>query len=378
MTHNNETGRKVPAPALFALLFLRKTLARLMKREYNIFGDNMHETPTVIMQFLSYKEAIQNRSPLTVRGYHHDLDMFFTYLLAKQKNVKEEDIESLDEVDENYINSVTPNDIYGFLLYLSRDRGDNSKTIARKLSAIKAFFKYHSGKSHYVKTNPARDIDAPSVKQALPKYLSLDESVRLLDSVDGGDAFMERDYCILTLFLNCGMRLSELVGINLTDIESDFSKLRVTGKGNKMRMVYLNTACREAIEAYLPVRSEKASKCSVPLDSESKNALFLSKRNKRIAKQTVQWLVQKYLGKSELQGKGYSVHKLRHTAATLMYNEGGVDVLTLKDILGHAQLSTTQIYTHVADARVKNAMEANPLAKKGKKGRKNDKKEDND
>lgn len=336
----------------------------------------MHETPTVIMQFLSYKEAIQNRSPLTVRGYHHDLDMFFTYLLAKQKKVKEEDIDSLDEVDEKYINSVTSNDIYGFLLYLSRDRGDNSKTIARKLSAIKAFFKYHSSKSHYVKTNPARDIDSPSIKRALPKYLSLDESVQLLDSVDGGDAFAERDFCILTLFLNCGMRLSELVGINLTDIESDFSKLRVTGKGNKMRMVYLNTACVEAIKAYLPVRSEKASKCSVPLDGESKNALFLSKRNKRIANQTVQWLVHKYLGKCDLEGKGYSVHKLRHTAATLMYNEGGVDVLTLKDILGHEQLSTTQIYTHVADDKVKNAMEANPLSKNVKKGRKNDKKED--
>ncbi len=319
------------------------------------------------MQFISYKEAIQNRSPLTVRGYHHDLDMFFTYLLAKQKKVKEEDIETLDEVDEKYINTVTPNDIYGFLLYLSRDRHDSAKTIARKLSAIKAFFKYHSSKSHYVTSNPARDIDSPSIKHALPKYLSLDESVKLLDSVDDSDAFMERDFCILTLFLNCGMRLSELVGINLTDIESDLSKLRVTGKGNKMRMVYLNTACREAIQTYLPVRSEKASKCSVPLDDDAKNALFLSKRNRRIAKQTVQWLVQKYLDKSELQGKGYSVHKLRHTAATLMYNEGGVDVLTLKDILGHAQLSTTQIYTHVADEKVKNAMEANPLAKVGRK-----------
>ncbi|MGI6716559.1 MAG: tyrosine recombinase XerC [Eubacteriales bacterium] len=318
----------------------------------------MNDTPLVITQFLSYKEVIQNRSSLTVIEYQRDLTMFFSYLL-KSRGMDEN---SLSLVDGGFINSVTPEDIYSFLLYLSRQRKVSAKTMARKLSAIKAFFKYHSAKSRLVENNPAKDIDSPSIKQALPKFLSLEESVDLLEAVDKSDPFYARDYCILTLFLNCGMRLSELVGINLTDIDHDLKRLRVTGKGNKMRVIYLNSACRAAIESYLPVRSQMASKCSVPLSAESKNALFLSKRNQRISNKTVQWLVQKYLGKANLEGKGYSVHKLRHTAATLMYNQGGVDVRTLKEILGHEQLNTTQIYTHVSDKNLEKAMEANPLA----------------
>jgi len=293
-----------------------------------------------------------------VSEYHHDLDMFFRYVMSARSG-GETDISTLDG---GLINSVTTEDIYSFLLYLAHERNDSAKTIARKLSAIKAFFKYHNTKSRLVENNPAKDIDAPSIRQSLPKFLSLDESIDLLGAVDKTDPFYARDYCILTLFLNCGMRLSELVGINLTDIDADMKKLRVTGKGRKMRIIYLNSACRTAIDGYIPVRNEKASKCSVPIKQDSKNALFLSKRNQRISTKTVQWLVQKYLGRADLGGKGYSVHKLRHTAATLMFNQGGVDVRTLKDILGHEQLNTTQIYTHVSDKNLEKAMDANPLA----------------
>ncbi|MDD4124712.1 MAG: tyrosine recombinase XerC [Eubacteriales bacterium] len=318
----------------------------------------MEATPQVIIQFLSYKEVIQNRSPLTVSEYHHDLDMFFRYLLNTRKSEKTD----LAVIDGAFINSVTTEDIYAFLLYLAHERKVSAKTMARKLSALKAFFKYHTSKSKLVENNPAKDIDAPSIKQSLPKFLSLDESVDLLEAVDRAEPFYARDYCILTLFLNCGMRLSELVGINLSDIDSDMKKLRVTGKGRKMRVIYLNSACRAAIEYYIPARNETASKCSVPVKQNSKNALFLSKRNQRISTKTVQWLVKKYLGRADMGDKGYSVHKLRHTAATLMYNQGGVDVRTLKDILGHEQLNTTQIYTHVSDKNLEKAMDANPLA----------------
>lgn len=318
----------------------------------------MDTAPLVITQFLSYKEVIQNRSKLTVEEYHRDLNMFFEYLL-KSRGYEDG---NLSAVDGELINSVTTEDIYSFLLYLSRQRKVTAKTMARKLSAIKAFFKYHSAKSKLVQNNPAKDIDSPSIKQSLPKFLSLEESIDLLEAVDKTDPFYARDYCILTLFLNCGMRLSELVGINLSDIDSDFRRLTVTGKGNKTRVVYLNSACRTAIQSYLPARNESASKCAVPLNNDAKNALFLSKRNLRISNKTVQWLVQKYLGKAKLSGRGYSVHKLRHTAATLMYNQGGVDVRTLKEILGHEQLNTTQIYTHVSSKNLEKAMESNPLA----------------
>ena len=326
----------------------------------------MQDTPEVLVSFISYKQAIQNRSPLTVKQYAGDLEMFFRYTLSQRKKIAYEEA-ALSSVDEEFIKSIKPGDIYAFLLYLSQKRNDNSRTVARKLSAIKSFFKYHSAKTHIVTENPARDIDSPQIRPALPKHLSLDESVNLLDSVDPASPDYARDYCILTLFLNCGMRLSELVGIDLTDIDSDLSKLRVTGKGSKMRVVYLNEACREAIKAYLPVRSEKSSRCRVPLALDSRNALFLSKRNRRVSPQTVEWLVYKYLGRAGLGGRGLSTHKLRHTAATLMYNEGGVDVLTLKDILGHEQLSTTQIYTHVSDQKLASAMDANPLSGKRKK-----------
>ena len=333
----------------------------------------MQEMPEVLLSFVSYKRTIQNRSALTVEQYAGDLEMFFRHTLAERGKVPMEKTD-LSEVNEEFVKSIKPGDIYSFLLYLSNDRKDKSRTVARKLSAIKSFFKYHSAKTRIVKDNPARDIDAPQIRPALPKYMSLDESIDLLETVDPASPDYARDYCILTLFLNCGMRLSELVGINLADIDSDLSKLRVTGKGSKMRVVYLNESCRDAISAYLPVRSEKSSKCRVPLATDSKDALFLSKRNRRISPQTVEWLVYKYLGRAGLGGRGLSTHKLRHTAATLMYNEGGVDVLTLKDILGHEQLSTTQIYTHVSDQKLASAMDANPLAKRG---RKNVKKENN-
>ena len=323
----------------------------------------MENMPEAISTFLAYKETIQNCSPLTVSEYCRDLITFFRYIIVSRRNGDLTDISnvSIADVDYDLVSSVRTEEIYGFLLYLSRVRKNQSRARARKLSAIKAFYKYHTIKSKKVSDNPAKDIDSPTIKMGLPKYLELDESIRLLKSVDRNSENFERDYCIITLFLNCGMRLSELVGIDLTDINEDLSKLVVTGKGNKMRTIYLNQACRDAINDYLAVRQKNAMKYGHPIID--KNALFLSSRNRRISNQTVQWMIQKQLKLAGLDGRGFSVHKLRHTAATLMYNEGNVDVRVLKDILGHEQLTTTQIYTHVSDKKLEEAVDANPLAK---------------
>ncbi len=321
--------------------------------------------PEPIITFAGYKGSIQNCSELTVREYVNDVVLFFRYIIVSRRGERAEKVEmsevDISPLDYELAGSVRTDEIYSYMLYLAQGRKNGVRIRARRLSAIKAFYKYHTAKSLRLKDNPAKDIDSPTVKPALPKYLSLDESLRLLESVDKKSPTFERDYCIITLFLNCGMRLSELVGIDLSDIDDDLSKLKVTGKGNKMRVVYLNSACRKALYDYIAVRQMKATEHGQPIID--KNALFLSSRRTRISNQMVQTMVYKYLKLAGLDGRGLSVHKLRHTAATLMYNEGNVDVLTLKDILGHEQLTTTQIYTHLTDKRIAEAVECNPLAK---------------
>lgn len=320
--------------------------------------------PEPIITFAGYKSSIQNCSPLTVREYVNDIILFFRYIIVSRRGEKPEKTEmktvDISDIDYKLAGSVRTEEIYGYMLYLSSARQNGVRIRARRLSAIKAFYKYHTVKSRRLQDNPAKDIDSPNIKPALPKYMSLDESLTLLKSVPRDSANFERDYCILTLFLNCGMRLSELVGINLSDIADDLSKLQVTGKGSKMRVVYLNSACKSALYDYLSVRQSRATQYGQPIID--KNALFLSSRRTRISNQMVQTLVYKYLKAAGLEGRGLSVHKLRHTAATLMYNEGNVDVLTLKDILGHEQLTTTQIYTHLSDKRLEDAAECNPLS----------------
>ena len=318
--------------------------------------------PDVVERFLQYKLVIQGRSEKTVDEYRLDLKTFFSFLVAKKHGIKPTDEAfetiSLDEVDESFVKKITTLDILEFLVYAANGRGNAAASRARKLSAIKAFFKYAVVGEKLIEKIPAADIEAPKKKAALPKYLSEEESISLLGAAlnDTESKHRERDFCILTLFLNCGMRLSELVGINLSDIDRELRSMRVVGKGNKERIVYLNDACRDAMTSYLNVRARDLDRIT------DKNALFLSRLGKRISNKTVQWIVYKYLEAAGLEYKHFSTHKLRHTAATLMYQEGGVDVLALKEILGHAQLSTTQIYTHVNNRQLEEAVSRNPLA----------------
>ena len=246
-------------------------------------------------------------------------------------------------------------DINNFLIFCSSDRSNSTKTRARKASSIRGFFKYVSEKMNYIDHNPAAQLQVAPPKKALPKYLTLEQSVALLDSVKGENK--ERDYCILTLFLNCGLRLAELCGLNMNDVNFENETMIVTGKGNKQRVVYLNSACIKALKDYLLVRPAGS------LKGEDRKALFVSRLNKRIGRQAVQLMVYRYLEEIGLNGQHYSVHKLRHTAATLMYQHGNVDVLILKDMLGHEQLSTTEIYTHLENKQLRDAAKKNPLSK---------------
>ena len=322
--------------------------------------------PPLVREYASYKSAIQNCSEKTVSEYLLDLRTFFRYLLARDNKISpdSEEFEKIDisVVDLDYIKNITTEDIYEFIMYADNVRGNLAAAKSRKLSAIKGFFKYLTTKRFMLEDNPAINIESPKRKQALPKFLSLDESLLLLDAVknDKESKTRTRDYAIITLFLNCGMRVSELVGIDLNDIDRELRSLTVTGKGNKQRIVYLNGACQSALSEYIEERTSDKYK---RLDCR---ALFLSGRSQRISVKTVQWLVYKYLDMAGLESKHYSVHKLRHTAATLMYQTGNVDVRVLKDILGHEQLNTTQIYTHVSNRSMEEAMAQNPLNKEKK------------
>jgi integrase/recombinase XerC len=323
-----------------------------------------------LRDFSRYLTVTQGRQPGTVEQYMIDLTLFLRYVIAKKRGLPTsgEEFDSLDISDADYdlLRSLKRADLLDYLYFTATERANSARTRARKLTALRSFYRYLT-REKLVPENIAKDIDSPKIRQSLPKYLSLDESETLLDTAaeQAPEKTRERDYAILTLFLNCGLRLSELVGLNLSDFSPDLKSVRVLGKGAKERIVYLNDACREAIRAYLPVRN-----ADTQIKPDSADALFISLRHRRISRKTVQWVVYRSLQEAGLESKKLSVHKLRHTAATLMYQTGHVDIRVLKDILGHEQLSTTQIYTHVSSEAMERAVATNPLAKRHEKKRK--------
>lgn len=307
--------------------------------------------PDLVCDYLRYIDVIKNRSQKTVFEYSINLREFITFVLIDKKICDKKNL-NLKLCDVEFFRNISLDDAYKYLSYCKNEKNNSSSTRARKVVAIRQFFKYLSDNKQLLDNNPMKVLDSPKTKKSLPKYLTLEQSIDLLQSVDGKNK--ERDYAILTIFLNCGLRLSELVALNYNDIKSDNS-MRILGKGNKERIVYLNDACIHAINTYMKVR---------PKDGViDKNALFLSSRLKRISPKTVQYIVKTFLKKSGLEELGMSVHKLRHTAATLMYQYGDADVLVLKDVLGHENLSTTEIYTHIVDDQKKKAIQNNPLSK---------------
>lgn len=319
------------------------------------FFDN---SPPVIRKFLGYLQTVKGKSLKTVEEYFLDLRTFFRYMKLKKGTVPpESEFEKIeiDDITIDFIKTITLIDIFEYMHYLSSERKNHAAARLRKASSLRMFFKYLTNKTGELKENPTKELETPKIGKSLPKFLSLEQSKSLLNAViNYSGAYKERDYCIITLFLNCGIRLSELVGINLNDIKPD-KTLKVLGKGNKERIVYLNDACVSAIEEYKKHRPNDKIKDS--------NALFISRQHNRINVKTVQALVEKYLKVAGLSNSGFSVHKLRHTAATLMYQYGNVDIRILKEILGHENLGTTEIYTHISNNQVKDAINDNPLNK---------------
>ena len=333
--------------------------------------DYRTEAPPILRDFLVYHETIQAHSKKTVDEYYLDLRGFFRYLKLERRIVPADtpmEQIAVDDVDLELVRSVTITDVYAYMSYLTRDRANRpnspdtgyglaATSRARKIATIRSFYKYLTNKAKLITENPMQDLDSPRLRKSLPHYLDLDESLELLDSVEGKN--QSRDYCILTLFLNCGLRISELVGLNTTDVRGD--QLRVLGKGNKELMLYLNDACQSALNDWMTDRNAMTL-----LD---KNALFVTAQNrKRITKAAVHKLVKKHLSAAGLDSTQYSSHKLRHTAATLML-QNGVDVRTLQEVLGHDHLNTTQIYTHVSSENLQFAAKASPLGGVKRRGR---------
>ena len=322
------------------------------------------DCPQVLREFLIYHENIKGQSPLTISEYYLDLRMFLRFIKLMRCDMPihtELDNINIKGVDLAFIQDIDTSDIFDFLSYLANDRQTNSEhavpeygisasSRARKLSAIKSFYKYLTVRTKQLAENPVADLEYPKIRKSLPKYLTFEQSASLLQAVSGQNE--KRDYAILMLFLNCGIRRSELVGLNLTDVYED--RIRVVGKGNKERFVYFGSACRKAIDAYLVERNQKVL--------SDNRALFGSRDNNRISVTAVHRLVKKALLQAGLDSTQFSAHKLRHTAATMMLS-GGVDVKTLQEVLGHENLNTTQIYTHIENTEIKIAAEANPLAK---------------
>ena len=320
---------------------------------------NRDLNPDFVNSFLDYSITILNKSPNSIKEYNYDLTNFLKFIKIEFKLTKEKDYSKIDinYLDINVIKKITLEDIHKYISYMATELKSKPATRARKVSTIRIFFKYLSQKVKLIDVNPAQNLETPKLDKRMPKYLTLDESKKLLKVVQSDDnTNSERDYAIITLFLNCGMRLSELVNINIKDITFSECKLNVIGKGNKERTIYLNNACMSAINNYLLARPKEGIKY------DSKDALFLSKRRERISNRTVQAIVRKELLKAGLDINKYSVHKLRHTAATLMYQYGDVDIRALQELLGHESISTTEISTRVDNLRIRNATEDNPLA----------------
>ena len=320
------------------------------------------DNPEFLNSFLDYSITILNKSSNSIKEYNYDLAMFLRFIklhfhMTEETNLKEI---TINDMTIDTVKKITLNDIHAFISYLTREYHSKATTRARKVSTIRIFFKYLTRNVKLLDKNPAQDLETPKLDKRLPKYLSLEDSKKLLDITSNEDnRNCERDYAIITLFLNCGMRLSELVGINIQDIDFSECKLNVIGKGNKERTIYLNKACMKAIADYLEVRPKEG----VKHDSKfSDKALFLSERKMRISNRTVENVVSNQLKAAGLDTKKYSVHKLRHTAATLMYQYGQVDIRALQELLGHESISTTEIYTPVSNDQVRNAVESNPLA----------------
>ena len=315
---------------------------------------NNSSNPEFLNNYLVHIKIVKMLAERTIEEYYTDIRLFLRFIHENNLNTGKP-LEEIDihDMTESELKKISVSDIYNFIFYASDERSNKDRARYRKISSLRSFFKYLEKVAYIITDNPTSELDVSAPKASLPKFLSLNESLRLLETADSADS--KRDYCIITLFLNCGMRLSELIGINIKDIDFYENRLKVLGKRSKERIVYLNDACIDALNKYLEIRKNNPKAADEP-------ALFISNQNHRISKRRVQQIVEETLLKAGLDGKGITTHKLRHTAATPMYQYGDADVLTLKELLGHENTSTTEIYTHLNKEDVRNAVESNPLS----------------
>lgn len=338
---------------MYILRHYRKTQEINIERTVFVLDIDMYELPLILEDFLNYTLTIKGKSNNTVKEYFYDLRMFLRFMKIRYKLVEKDFVFEeiiISDIDMDFIKKITMQDMHGFISYVDKERYNKNYAKARKVASLRSFFKYLSGTLNLIDANPAEGLESPKIESRHPVYLTLDEAKKFLSVIDG--PFKERDYAIMTLFLNCGLRLSELVSIDINRIKED--TLTVIGKGDKERTVYLNAACVKAIDNYVPKRNA--------INDNDLKALFISNKRNRLGAKGIQYLVKKYVEKAELDFEKFSPHKLRHTAATLMYKYGGVDIRALQDILGHEDISTTQIYTHVDDERLRDAVKSNPLS----------------
>ncbi len=313
--------------------------------------------PLFLNDYLTYLDVIRGKAQRTVTEYYNDICLFLRWLhcVNQKKPVSDVGETEISDLAFSEIEGVTVSTLYDYIRYLRDVRGNTPRSVSRRLSAVRSLFKYLMKTKGMLKADPCQNLELPSVKKTLPRFLTLEESQRMLHTVEDASASPEqlRDYCIITMFLNCGFRLAELVSMNAGDVDFFNRQIRVLGKGSKERIVYLNDACLSALHNYLAARENPP---------EEPNALFLSRNHRRISRRRVQQIVENHLTAAGLGGKGLSTHKLRHTAATLMYQHGNADMLTLKEILGHQSISTTEIYTHLSSRQRQDAIDSNPLA----------------
>ncbi|NRT87590.1 tyrosine recombinase XerC [Clostridium beijerinckii] len=328
-----------------------------MKYDIQVLKNN--NLPESLVDFLNYLETIKSTSINTIDGYRIDLTIFFRFMMIYKGKVNSDSVEfediDISIIDDEFLRGIKLRDLYAFLSFTEKYRDNSSYARARKVATLKSFFKFLFGKAKVITENPALELESPKINKRHPVYLTLNQSIHLLESLNKNDKNYSRDYCILMFFLNCGMRLSELCSIQIDKIRDD--TLTIIGKGNKERTVYLNDACLKALANYLKVRDDSKA---LP---DNKKFLFLSSRNVPINKRTVEIMIKKHITNAGLTDDKYTPHKLRHTAATLMYKYGNVDIRSLQSILGHTNISTTQIYTHVDDDSLRDAVKSNPLSK---------------
>lgn len=319
--------------------------------------------PILITDYLNYLKSIRGLSSNTIKEYSYDLNLLIRFMIVRKiyygnvvkfnKEFNDDEINSI--INPSFFETLTLQDFYSYLSYLDNEKNDTASTRSRKISAIKSFYKYLYSEIEVINSNVSEKLTNPKISQRQPVYLTLTETERLLDTINNekNDFLRSRDLAIVFTFLTTGMRLSELVSIDITDIVNDH--FNIIGKGNKERTVYLTDNCLQLIYSYILVRAKY-------IGDKDIDALFISTRKKRISNRAVQSTIDKYLKKAGFDTSIYSTHKLRHTAATLMYKYGNVDIRALKDILGHSNVSTTQIYTHLDDDDLKNAVSKNPLS----------------